>query len=214
MNNLNCTFKKGAIFFIFRATFSGFFCLIDRNRSMKNLETNFKLAKKHDRKGQKALYEMFSAKMLAIANSYVNNIPDAEDIVMNSFFTCFSKIQECREWKSFPFWLRKIVVNNSINLIRKSKNILYSDVEIDSLDYSEDTWDEDMITIDLDEIFSKMPDGYRLVFNLYVFEEKKHYEIAEMLNISEGTSKSQLSKSKKWISDFLKQKKDEKQYAK
>lgn len=181
---------------------------------MKNLETNFKLAKKQDRKGQKALYEMFSAKMLAVANSYVSNIHDAEDVVMNSFFTCFSKIDDCREWKSFPFWLRKIVVNNSINLIRKSKNILYSDLEIHELEYPEDKWDEDMINIDLEEIFSKMPDGYRLVFNLYVFEEKKHHEIAEMLNISEGTSKSQLSKSKKWITDFLKQKKDEKQHAK
>lgn len=181
---------------------------------MKHLEENFKLAKKQNRKGQKALYEMFSAKMLAVANSYVNNIHDAEDIVMNSFFICFSKIEECKEWKTFPFWLRKIVVNNSINLIRKSKNILYSDVEIQNLEYPENYWDEDMETVDLEEIFSKMPDGYRIIFNLYVFEEKKHHEIAEILNISEGTSKSQLSKSKKWITDFLKKKKDEKQYVK
>ncbi len=68
--------------------------------------------------------------------------------------------------------------------------------------------------LNMEEIFSKMPDGYRLIFNLYVFEEKKHHEIAEILNISEGTSKSQLSKSKKWITDFLKQKQNEKQYVK
>lgn len=180
---------------------------------MKNLEENFKLAKKQDRRGQKALYEMFSAKMLAIANSYVNNIHDAEDILMNSFFTCFSKMDECREWKSFQFWLRKIVVNNSINFIRKNKNLLYADVEIAD-DYSDDDFNENFEDINLEEIFSKIPDGYRLIFNLYVFEEKKHHEIAEILNISEGTSKSQLSKSKKWIADFLKQKKDEKQYIK
>ncbi|MDR6404369.1 MULTISPECIES: RNA polymerase sigma factor [Chryseobacterium] len=181
---------------------------------MKNLEENFKLAKKQDRRGQQALYEMFSAKMLAIANSYVNNIHDAEDILMNSFFTCFSKIDECREWKSFQFWLRKIVVNNSINFIRKSKNILYTDVEVNEIGNIDEGWEEEMEELNMDEIFSKMPDGYRLIFNLYVFEEKKHSEIAEILNISEGTSKSQLSKSKKWIVDFLKQKKDEKQYAK
>ncbi|KIC61501.1 RNA polymerase sigma factor [Chryseobacterium taiwanense] len=179
---------------------------------MKNLEENFKLAKKQDRRGHKALYDMFSAKMLAISNSYVNNLHDAEDILMNSFFICFSKIDECREWKSFPFWLRKIVVNNSINFIRKSKNILYTDVEINELGTIDEDWEE-VDEINMDEIFSKMPDGYRLIFNLYVFEEKKHHEIAEILNISEGTSKSQLSKSKKWIADFLKQKKDEKQYA-
>lgn len=188
-------------------------CLIDRNRYMRNLlEENFKLAQKQDRRGQKALYEMFSAKMLAISNSYVNNLHDAEDILMHSFFTCFSKIDECREWKTFQFWLRKIVVNNSINFIRKNKNILYTDVEINEIENIEDDWEETE-EINMDEIFSKMPDGYRLIFNLYVFEEKKHHEIAEILNISEGTSKSQLSKSKKWIADFLKQKKDEKQYA-
>ncbi|MFC3157759.1 RNA polymerase sigma-70 factor, ECF subfamily [Chryseobacterium arachidis] len=181
---------------------------------MKHLEENFKLAKKHDRRGQKALYEMFSAKMLAVANSYVNNLHDAEDILMNSFFTCFSKIDECREWKSFQFWLRKIVVNNSINFIRKSKNILYTDLEVNEIGNIDDDWEEEIEEINMDEIFSKMPDGYRLIFNLYVFEEKKHQEIAEILNISEGTSKSQLSKSKKWIADFLKQKKDEQQYAK
>lgn len=180
---------------------------------MKNLEENFKLAKKQDRRGQKALYEMFSAKMLAISNSYVNNLHDAEDILMNSFFICFSKIDECREWKSFQFWLRKIVVNNSINFIRKNKNILYTDVEINAIGNVDEDWEE-IEEINMEEIFSKMPDGYRLIFNLYVFEEKKHHEIAEILNISEGTSKSQLSKSKKWIADFLKQKKDEQQYAK
>ncbi|SIS54789.1 RNA polymerase sigma factor [Chryseobacterium gambrini] len=181
---------------------------------MKNLEENFKLAKKQDRRGQKALYEMFSAKMLAIANSYVNNLHDAEDILMNSFFTCFSKIEECREWKSFQFWLRKIVVNNSFNFIRKNRNILYTDVEISEIGNVEENWEEEMEEFNMEEIFSKMPDGYRLIFNLYVFEEKKHHEIAEILNISEGTSKSQLSKSKKWIADFLKQKQNEKQYAK
>lgn len=181
---------------------------------MRNLEENFKLAKKHDRKGQKALYDLLSAKMLAIANSYVNNLHDAEDILMNSFFTCFSKIDECSEWKSFPFWLRKIVVNNSISFIRKNRNILYSDIEISELESADDHWEDEAGDINMEEIFSKMPDGYRLVFNLYVFEEKKHHEIAEILNISEGTSKSQLSKSKKWLTGFLKQKEDERQYAK
>lgn len=181
---------------------------------MRNLEQNFKLAKEQDRRGQKALYEMFSAKMLAIANSYVNNIHDAEDILMNSFFTCFSKIDDCREWKSFQFWLRKIVVNNAINFIRKSKNILYTDVEVEEIGNVDQPWDEEeMEELNMEEIFSAMPDGYRLIFNLYVFEEKKHHEIAEILNISEGTSKSQLSKSKKWIVDFLKKRKDEKKYA-
>lgn len=175
---------------------------------MKNIEENFLLAKKQDRRGQKALYEMFSPKMLAIANSYVNNLHDAEDILLNAFMKCFTKLDECRDWKSFPFWLRKIIVNDSISFLRKNKNILYADVEIAD-DYREDD-DEYPEELNIEEIFSQMPVGYRLIFNLYVFEEKKHSEIAEILNISEGTSKSQLSKAKKWLAEFLKAKENEK----
>lgn len=176
---------------------------------MENLEKNFLMAKKQDRRAQKALYEMFSAKMLAIANSYVNNIHDAEDILVNAFMKCFTKLDECREWKSFPFWLRKIIVNDSISFTRKNRNILYADIEIAD-DYSDDDGDERLEELNVEEILLQMPAGYRLIFNLYVFEEKKHQEIAEILNISEGTSKSQLSKAKKWLTEFLKVKQNEK----
>ncbi|MDR2205925.1 MAG: sigma-70 family RNA polymerase sigma factor [Flavobacteriaceae bacterium] len=176
---------------------------------MKLLEKNFILAKKQNHNAQKALYEMFSGKMLAVANSYTNNIHDAEDILMNAFMKCFMKIGECRNWKNFPFWLRKIVVNDSISFIRKNKNILYADVETAD-EISDDDFDEQTEHINLEEIFAKMPDGYRLIFNLCIFEEKKHKEIAEILNISEGTSKSQLNKAKKWLINFLKQSKNEK----
>lgn len=177
---------------------------------MKQLEENFKLAKKQDRKAQKALYEMFSTKMLAIANSYTNNIHDAEDVLMNAFLKCFNKINDCKEWKAFPFWLRKIVVNDSISFVRKNKIILYADIEIAADYVDEET--ENITNINLEEIFSEMPTGYRLIFNLYVFEERKHQEIAEILNISEGTSKSQLSKAKKWIADYLKAKENEQKH--
>jgi len=176
---------------------------------MKTLEENFMLAKKQDRRAQKALYDLFSAKMLAIANSYTNNIHDAEDILLNSFMKCFTKLDECRESKSFPFWLRKIVVNDSISFVRKNKNILYVDIEIAD-DYSDEDIEEQLTDINIEEIFAQMPVGYRLIFNLYVFEEKKHHEIAGILNISEGTSKSQLSKAKKWLAEFLKTKENEK----
>ena len=176
---------------------------------MKNIEENFLLAKKQDRRGQKALYEMFAPKMLAIANSYVNNLHDAEDVLLHVFMKCFTRIDECRDWKSFPFWLRKMIVNDSITFIRKNKNVLYADVEIAD-DYSESTDEEYPEELNIEEILSRMPVGYRLIFNLYVFEDKKHSEIAAILNISEGTSKSQLSKAKKWLAEFLKAKQNEK----
>lgn len=93
-------------------------------------------------------------------------------------------------------------MNNAVNFIRKNKNIPYADAGV-----------EEIAEFNVEETFSEMLDGYRLIFNLYVFEDKKHHEIAEILNISEGTSKSQLSRYKKWIVDFLTKRKDEKKYA-
>lgn len=182
---------------------------------MKNdLQHIFSLARKQDRLAQKRLFEMFSGKMLAVANSYINNGNDAEDVLMNAFYKAFTKIEDCRNYESFSFWLRKIVVNDSINFIRKNKHILYAETEFtDAIAEQTEDIPEFSQNIDLDIIFKEMPVGYKLIFNLAVFEEKKHQEIAKVLNISEGTSKSQLSKAKKWLTDYFNQQKTEQQNA-
>ncbi|WP_262605432.1 RNA polymerase sigma factor [Epilithonimonas hominis] len=113
-------------------------------------------------------------------------------------------MEDCKNYESFPFWLRKIVVNDSINFIRKNKHILYAETEFtDAITEQTEDISEFSQDIDLEVIFKEMPIGYKLVFNLSVFEEKKHQEIADILNISEGTSKSQLSKAKKWLQDYF-----------
>jgi RNA polymerase sigma-70 factor (ECF subfamily) len=178
-----------------------------------DLEHIFNLATHHDRKAQRALYEMFSGKMLFIAKSYTTNLHDAEDVLSMAFYKAFTRIAECRQAKSFPFWLRKIVINESIDCIRKNQNLLYVDfdVEDESCESWNDYFDDDhVLDINLEETLKKMPIGYKIVFNLYVFEEKKHQEIADILNISEGTSKSQLSKAKNWLREFFKHKENEK----
>lgn len=172
----------------------------------KDLQHIFSKAKKNDRLAQKSLFEMFSGKMLSVANSYINNRDDAEDVLMNAFYKAFTKLVDCKNYESFSFWLRKIVVNDAISFIRKNKHILYAETEFsDSMAEKIDDVDEFSLDIDLDVIFKEMPIGYKLVFNLSVFEEKKHQEIAEILNISEGTSKSQLNKAKKWLKDYFNQ---------
>jgi len=172
----------------------------------KDLQHIFSKAKKNDRLAQKSLFEMFSGKMLSVANSYINNRDDAEDVLMNAFYKAFTKLEDCKNYESFSFWLRKIVVNDAISFIRKNKHILYAETEFsDSMAEKIDDIDELSKDIDLDVIFKEMPIGYKLVFNLSVFEEKKHQEIAEILNISEGTSKSQLNKAKKWLKDYFNQ---------
>lgn len=178
-----------------------------------NFETIFKLAKKQDRLAQKNIFELFSGKMLFIAKSYVQNQADAEDILIKAFHKCFMKIEDCNDYKSFEYWLRKIIVNDSVSFLRKNKSLLYVETAFpENFADEEDQWfaDKEDQNIDLKEIFIKMPEGYRLIFNLYVFENKKHQEIAEMLNISTGTSKSQLCKSKKWLKDYLNKQHNEK----
>ncbi len=180
----------------------------------RDLQHIFSKAKKNDRLAQKRLFEMFSGKMLSVANSYINNRDDAEDVLMNAFYKAFSKIEDCKNYETFPFWLRKIVVNDSINFIRKNKHILYAETEFtDAIAEQAEAIDEFSEDIDLDVIFREMPIGYKLVFNLSVFEEKKHQEIAEILNISEGTSKSQLCKAKKWLKDYFNQQQNSRQNA-
>lgn len=178
-----------------------------------DLKTLFHLAKKQDRLGQKNIYDIYSGKMLSIVKSYIQNQNDAEDILIKAFLKCFTKIDDCKDFKSFEFWLRKIMVNDAISFIRKNKNILYLEIEFSENDHQIeeefDSWQENYQELDLDNIFSEMPIGYKLVFNLSVFEDKKHKEIAEILNISEGTSKSQLSKAKKWLVEFFNKKENE-----
>lgn len=179
---------------------------------IKDFQLTFDLLKKNDRLAQKAVYNMYSAKMLAIANSYLGNREDAEEVLLTSFFKAFTQIQSCNNSQAFSAWLRRIVVNGCIDQIRKNKKNIYFESEgIESIaDEILDTEIESEISeVNIEELLSKMPNGYRVVFNLYLFEEKKHREIAEMLGISEGSSKSQLSKAKKWLSEFIKNKKNE-----
>ena len=178
----------------------------------EQLEHIVKEAARNNRLAQKNLYERFAPKMLAVAKSYTGNVQDAEDVIVGAFMKAFTRISECRDANAFPFWLRKIVVNDAISLIRKNKYVLYADsVEIEKVadEISEDSLEE-LTEINLEKLFQEMPLGYKLVFNLFVFEEKKHQEIAAMLNISENTSKSQYSKAKKWIIEFFNSETNEK----
>lgn len=203
------------IYFKNQGNHFGFLSSYSQKEKMnRDLQHIFSKAKKNDRLAQKSLFEMFSGKMLSVANSYINNRDDAEDVLMNAFYKAFTKIEDCKNYESFPFWLRKIVVNDAINFIRKNKHILYAETEFtDAIAEQTEDVSEFSQDIDLEIIFKEMPIGYKLVFNLSVFEEKKHLEIAEILNISEGTSKSQLSKAKKWLQDYFNQQQNTKQNA-
>ncbi len=154
------------------------------------------------------LYRKYAAKMMAICLRYCKNRAEAEDVLQEGFIKIFQKIDQFRMQGSFEGWIRRIIVNTAINNYHSSSRY-HNQQDIDDLietsDLTESIPEENYrlngsITKDkLMGMIQALPDGYRLVFNLFAIEGYTHKEIAEMLQISENTSKSQLSKARKTL---------------
>jgi RNA polymerase sigma-70 factor (ECF subfamily) len=136
----------------------------------------------------------------------LRNDMDAEDLLQNSFVDIYGKINTFRFQSSIGAWIKRIVINNCINFLKKRR------LEIVSLEHQhDDRWDEPEPTDsnlslkvkDVKSAISQLPDGYRVVFNLYTLEGYDHKEIAEILDVSEATSKSQYSRAKKKLREML-----------
>jgi len=153
--------------------------------------------KKSDRKAQELLYQSLASKMLGVCVRYAKDSFEAEDILQSGFIKVFQKISEFRGEGSFEGWIRRIMVNTAIEVYRKNQRSL-NVVDIDQV-FDEPQTMFDMTgleTKDLLKVIKQLPGGYRLVFNMYVIEGYSHKEIGEQLNISEGASKSQLSRAR------------------
>lgn len=150
-----------------------------------------------DRTAQKALYTTYSPKMFAVCLRYAKDYHNAEDILQDGFIKVFRYIANFRKEGSFEGWLRRIFVNTAIEHLRKSVH-LYSIV--DQEDKPIDIVDESIYDVldhqDLLDMVQSLSPGYRTVFNLYVIEGYTHKDIADLLGISEGTSKSQLARAR------------------
>ena len=162
--------------------------------------------KNRERRAQRAVYERYSPLMLAVARRYTSRDADAEDVLVTAFFKVYDKIDSFKEDGSFEGWIRRIVVNEALMLLRK-KHALKQAAELSDVNPS--TWSvpasatERLAEADIMQLLDQMPVGYRTVFNLYVVEGYKHREIAEMLGISINTSKSQLILAKKRMREQL-----------
>ncbi len=146
---------------------------------------------------QKILYKSLSSKMFGVCMRYTNDYHIAEDILQDGFIKVFKNISKYRGEGSFEGWIRRIFVNTAIEHYRKKVN-MYPVTEIES-DHIK-TYDGDIVdqlqAEDLLRLIGELSPGYRTVFNMYVIEGYSHQEIGEMLGISEGTSKSQLSRAR------------------
>lgn len=160
----------------------------------------------NDRKVQRAVYEHFSPLMSAVARRYCRRDADADDVLVAAFFRVFDKIDSFSENGSFEGWIRRIVVNEALMLLRK-KHALKQPSELTEVDPSSfaipASAADRLAEQDILDLLDTMPTGYRTVFNLYVIEGYKHREIAEQLGISINTSKSQLILAKKRLREQL-----------
>ncbi len=158
--------------------------------------------KNNDTKAQGELYKLFSSKLFSICLKYSRNYAEAEDNLQDAFLTIFSKIEQYKHKGSFEGWIKRITVNTVMQRYRKEKVF-----EIVNEDIAEEVVveiEEDTISMDfLLQSIQQLPDRYRLVFNLYVLDGYSHKEIAEMLTINIGTSKSNLARARQQLKETI-----------
>ncbi len=172
--------------------------------SSRHLEDMLTGCRKNDRSSQKLLYEEFYGYALSITLRYADNRDEASVILNDGFMKIFTSIKQFDLSRPFKPWLRKIIVNTAINHYRQKQR----DAQTEELDHaSRESETENIIAgISYQEIITmlqKLPPAYRTVFNLHVIEGYRHEEIAKMLSITVGTSKSNLSKAKEHLKKIL-----------
>jgi len=163
----------------------------------------------NDPRAQEFLYKRFSRRMYGVCLRFARNTLEADDILQEGFIKVFSFLRDFRHEGSLEGWIRRTIVNTAINYYNSKQNE-WKETGIDKAasfqSVSDDTL-EKISTADLLHLIHELPEGYRMVFNLYIIEGYNHQEIAEMLHISENTSKSQLSRARVALQERLTQRK-------
>ncbi|MGL4632099.1 MAG: RNA polymerase sigma factor [Leadbetterella sp.] len=157
-----------------------------------------------DRKAQHLFYDKYSGRFLGIIRRYIVDLMQAEDVMVECMMKIFDKVGQFGFNGSFEGWCRRIVVNEALMEVRKKKNVY---VEIENVDWEGHSSipNVNFEAEDLLKMIQNLPTGYRTVFNLYAIEGYSHAEICDLLEISESTSKSQLSRARKFLMEELKQ---------
>lgn len=151
-----------------------------------------------DNRAQKKLFDLFAPKLFGVCLRYMKDHNLAQDTLQDGFVKIFTKLSDYNGKGSFEGWMRRIVVNTCLDQLRKDQK-LKMNTSIDDVSFfvKDNHWIEEELTAkDLLKLVESLPDGYRVVFNMFAIEGYSHKEIAEQLNISENTSKSQFSRAK------------------
>ena len=161
--------------------------------------------KKNDAKAQGELYKLFSSTLFSICLKYSRNYAEAQDNLQDAFITIFGKINQYKDKGSFEGWLKRITVNTALQRYRKDKMFLIvNEDHLEDTDLTIDEENEENIPLQyLLECIQELPNRYRLVFNLYVLDGYSHKEIGKLLEISDGTSKSNLARARALLKDLV-----------
>lgn len=158
-----------------------------------------------DQRAQRMLFDKFASKMLSVCMRYSKNSEQAEDILQDGFVKVFGKLSYYKGEGSLEGWIRRIVVNTALDQIRKDAKFR-DDITLDDVDFKLELKGnvlEDLAAEDLMQLINEMPTGYKVVFNMFAIEGYSHREIAEMLEVSENTSKSQYSRARGYLKKRL-----------
>ena len=161
--------------------------------------------KRSERQAQFELYRLYSQAMYNVCLRMVRSEADAEDLLQNSFIDVFTNLDSFRFESSIGAWIKRIVVNNCINFLKK-RRLVFSELQ-DNLggvpDEAPEPTEYPLSVNAVYEAINQLPDGYRMVFSLYMLEGYDHQEIGEILGITEATSKSQYSRARKKLKEML-----------
>ncbi|MGK0446310.1 MAG: RNA polymerase sigma-70 factor (ECF subfamily) [Polaribacter sp.] len=171
--------------------------IIKLDNTQKSL---IKKASNCNREAQEQLFAQHSPKMLGVCRQYVKDLHHAEDLMLQGFLKVFTNLQKFKNEGSFEGWIRRIMVNTCLSYLRKKNLVDLSDEEYVFNDAATESLENTSLE-DIQKLIDKLPNGYKMVFNLFAIEGYKHSEIAAQLDISESTSKSQLFKARKLLQE-------------
>ncbi len=162
--------------------------------------------KKGENTAFEEIYNKYKKAMFNISHRLLNSLDDSNDVIQESFIKAFQNISNFENEAAFGSWIKRVVINHSIDILKKKKN---NSISIDQIEIAEEIDEPNDLKYDIEIVkkcIQELPDGYRIVLTLYLFEDYSHKEIANMLKISEGTSKSQYNRAKKKIIQLIQDK--------
>ena len=156
---------------------------------------------KGNAKAKRMLFDKFASKMMAVCIRYANDTMDAEDVLQEGFVKVFGKLADFKMEGSLEGWIRRIMVNTSLDALRRNKRF-QNDSKLEDVDFkisSSELASDHLLAEDLLKMIQALPEGYKVIFNLFAIEGYSHKEIADLLGVSENTSKSQYSRARAYL---------------